>query len=257
MLVLLLTAVVPASSVHAITVGDVTLGIQTVGKTCEETYFSVSVWSEHNADDVLDDGPYWTDFWGFILYDGDHSPILAYAGSSIGISQAFQVSSVYLINPVDAWPITVEIYDTTTDLAGATTADTYNNVAAAGVPVLKSLSFSGEAEGNPCVTSDDVIESVGSVPGCDTRLPLTADAVVGTFVSDTKLYWGASMISATDATVPTISAGKTAWVLGMDKSGSFYRIIWQCQSLWVPVNTMGPNNDNVWHGKALPTNVVS
>jgi len=53
-----------------------------------------------------------------------------------------------------------------------------------------------------------------------------------------------------------LPAGKTAWVLGQDASGQFYKIVWTCTMLWVPVSTMGPNFDAVWNGAPLPTNVV-
>jgi hypothetical protein len=39
--------------------------------------------------------------------------------------------------------------------------------------------------------------------------------------------------------------GKTAWVLGVDESGVYYMILWGCQTLWVPVGVMGPDNDAV------------
>ena len=91
------------------------------------------------------------------------------------------------------------------------------------------------------------------VPGCDTRMRLTSDAAVGAFVADTDVFWGPDANANTEITLP---AGKTAWVLGMDKTGTFYKFIWNCTYLWTPVNTMGPNFDNVWNGTPLPTSVV-
>jgi len=96
----------------------------------------------------------------------------------------------------------------------------------------------------------------GGGEGCDNYIPLTSTSVVGAFVSETKLYWGPSPDKPTTSDVASIPAGKTAWVLGVDKSGEFYEIVWQCQQLWVPVASMGPNYDDTWHGWPLPTTVV-
>ena len=54
----------------------------------------------------------------------------------------------------------------------------------------------------------------------------------------------------------TMAAGKTAWVLGMDASGEFYKIVFSCTYLWVPVQAMGSNLDDVWQGTPLPASVV-
>jgi hypothetical protein len=92
------------------------------------------------------------------------------------------------------------------------------------------------------------------VPGCDLGVKLTPNAAVGAFVSDTDVYWAPDANATTAITMP---AGKTAWVLGMDETGEFYKFVWSCTLLWAPVGTMGPNHDDVWHGAALPTTVVS
>ena len=84
-------------------------------------------------------------------------------------------------------------------------------------------------------------------------LPIPPQAVVGRVVSATLLYWRPSA----DAVVPLVlPAGKTAWVLGVDASGQFYKIVWADRYLWVPVEAMGPNDDEVWRGALLPTEVV-
>ena len=48
----------------------------------------------------------------------------------------------------------------------------------------------------------------------------------------------------------------TYWVLGVDESGEYYKIIISCEYLWVPVQNMQPNFDSVWQGRPLPTDVV-
>lgn len=91
------------------------------------------------------------------------------------------------------------------------------------------------------------------LPGCDALLPIPSTAVVGAFVADAPTYWQPGKLTNP---LVTIEAGNTAWVLGKDVSGTYYKIIWVCDYLWVPVNTIGPNNDAVWRGTPLPVGVV-
>lgn len=91
------------------------------------------------------------------------------------------------------------------------------------------------------------------VPGCDALIAIPPTAVVGAFVADAQVYWKPDALTNP---VITISAGKTAWVLGQDASGMYNKIIWSCSLVWVPKNTMGPNPDAVWMGKPLPADVV-
>ncbi len=84
-------------------------------------------------------------------------------------------------------------------------------------------------------------------------LPLTQGAAVGAFVSDALLYAEPGVATYPALTLP---AGKTAWVLGVDKSGQYYKIKWVCGYLWVKKATMGPNADAVWQGHSLPQDVV-
>jgi hypothetical protein len=139
---------------------------------------------------------------------------------------------------------------------------TYTFVApSTGTYTFNVMGWSGEVDYSLTVSysggqsEPEEVEEV-IVPGCDTALPLNAKSVVGMFVTDTKLYWGPDMNTPTSVDVPVIPAGKTAWVLGKDASGEFYRVVWQCQKLWAPVASMGPNSDAVWHSHPLPTDVV-
>jgi len=90
-------------------------------------------------------------------------------------------------------------------------------------------------------------------PGCDVQMPISDTAVVGAFVRTTPAYWAPDRLTNPLITIP---AGKTAWVLGTDPSGRYYEIVWVCNLLWVPVNTMGPNYDDVWKGRPLPGRVA-
>lgn len=91
-------------------------------------------------------------------------------------------------------------------------------------------------------------------PGCDQSMRLTADAAVGEFVANTDVFWGPDGDATTGIILP---AGKTAWVLGVDETGEFYKFIWSCTYLWAPINKMGPNFDDTWNGTPLPITIVN
>lgn len=93
-----------------------------------------------------------------------------------------------------------------------------------------------------------------SVPGCDTLMALNG-AVVGRFVTDTRAYYDPS---ANTLIVPAIdiSAGKTLYVFGEDSTHSYNKVLLQCQYVWVPIGTVGPNPDKVWNNTPLPTAIV-
>jgi hypothetical protein len=41
-------------------------------------------------------------------------------------------------------------------------------------------------------------------------------------------------------------------VVKLDESGLFYEVVLSGQFLYVPVGTIGPTYDDVWHGTPLP-----
>jgi hypothetical protein len=100
-----------------------------------------------------------------------------------------------------------------------------------------------------CTTGETIVEG----PGCDLLLPIPPTAVGGTFVADAPVYWKPGQLTSP---LVTIAAGNSARVLGLDASGQYYKIIWVCDFVWVPVGTLGPNYDAVWNGAPLPTAVV-
>lgn len=101
--------------------------------------------------------------------------------------------------------------------------------------------------------TDTLTWTCGSVAGCDVLINIPSTAVVGAFVSDAPTYWKPGELTSPLVTIP---AGNTAWVLGPDSTGQYKKIIWVCDYLWVPANTIGPNYDEVWQGKPLPTEPV-
>ena len=96
----------------------------------------------------------------------------------------------------------------------------------------------------------------GLDPACGAgpdMVPLPPQAVVGAVKTDTATYWAPSADAVTGT---TLSAGKTVWVLGVDASGQYYKIVLAGKYLWVPKAALGPNYDAVWGGTPLPTTVV-
>ncbi|NDJ75332.1 MAG: hypothetical protein GYB65_03655, partial [Chloroflexi bacterium] len=82
-------------------------------------------------------------------------------------------------------------------------------------------------------------------------IPSTA---VGTlFVANADVFWAPDADAQTDVVIP---AGNTARAIGLDESGAYYKVLWECQFLWVPAETLAPNPDAVWNGAPLPTDVV-
>jgi hypothetical protein len=79
----------------------------------------------------------------------------------------------------------------------------------------------------------------------------TANSVVGDLPFLTQAYYEPGKAS------PGIFVNPgTYWVLGVDESAEYYKIIISCQYVWVPVQNMQPNFDSVWQGRLLPTDVV-
>jgi hypothetical protein len=103
----------------------------------------------------------------------------------------------------------------------------------------------------------DIDWSCSSPPvgGCDTTINIPSQAVVGQFVTNASAYFEPGNL-ITNPPV-TIEAGKTYWVAGQDATGMYRKVLLGCTWVWVQSNTVGPNYDDVWHGKPLPTNVVN
>lgn len=107
-------------------------------------------------------------------------------------------------------------------------------------------------EGRSVDTGTGTSTSTGPAPGCRAEMTIPDSAVGGQFVTDSRVYWKPGF----EIPGVVIAAGNTARVLGMDSSGQYYKIIWHCDHLWVPVSAMGPNPDAVWNNAPLPATVV-
>lgn len=89
--------------------------------------------------------------------------------------------------------------------------------------------------------------------GCDTQISIPPQAVVGQFNANSELYW-----SPGNQIFPMlyVETGNTYYVAGQDQSEQYYKILLACDWLWVRKETVGPNYDDVWQGKPLPTDIV-
>ncbi len=78
----------------------------------------------------------------------------------------------------------------------------------------------------------------------------------GLLVRATPIYWAPRANAASNIILDTAPNAKTYWVLGVDSTRSFYKIIIACKTYWVPIDSLVPNPDAVWRGAPLPTRVV-
>lgn len=115
-----------------------------------------------------------------------------------------------------------------------------------------------DGAGTASITNQEITPGNGApaaqepVPGPD-LVNLPSGSVVGAFVTSTPAYFAPQAGAATST---VLDAGKTLWVLGVDASGQFYKVVLAGKYFWVPVRSMGPNYDEVWQGTPLPTTVV-
>jgi hypothetical protein len=89
-------------------------------------------------------------------------------------------------------------------------------------------------------------------PGPD-MVMIPAQAVVGTFTTNTPLYFAPEAGAETSS---VMDAGQSLWVYGLDASGAFYEVLLSGGLYWVPVGTIGPTSSAPWNGAPLPTTVV-
>lgn len=78
-------------------------------------------------------------------------------------------------------------------------------------------------------------------------------AVVGQFNWNSEIYWapGHQVQPMT-----YVEAGRTYYVAGQDESEEYYKVLIACEWYWVRKDTVGPNYDEVWQGRPLPTKIV-
>lgn len=116
-------------------------------------------------------------------------------------------------------------------------------------PVTFYLYYGGEG----VQLVNQVTVPINCAQGCDLLMPIPSTAVMGQFVADAPLYWTpGQLVSPYTAVVQ----GKTYLVIGQDASGKYRQIVLQCQFLWVPFHTVGPDPEPLWNSKPLPATIV-
>ncbi len=106
------------------------------------------------------------------------------------------------------------------------------------------------------VNADYAINCTASTPAASTPCIGFTGAGQGLLVRATPIYWAPRANAASTIILETAPNAKTYWVLGVDSTRSFYKIIIACKTYWVPIDSLVPNPDAVWRGAPLPTRVV-
>lgn len=95
--------------------------------------------------------------------------------------------------------------------------------------------------------------SGASVAGCQLNVP--SGSVVGSIPFGATAFYSPN--KETNNTDVFVNAG-SYWVIGLDSTETFYKIVLACQFLWVPREAVGPYYDGVnWFNNPLPTGIVS
>ena len=185
------------------------------------------------------------------VYDAYGTPLLSDDFAALLANGTRTVSTTinaYVQNPPMARPFMLVVFDVPPGEPDAAVVESY--------PRRWTVYFDpadfGVCGDLPYVSGDDEPEEA-AVPDCDVLIPIPATAVGGTFVADAPVYWAPGEPTSPLVTIP---AGNSARVIGLDASGAYYQIVWVCDFLWVPVNTIGPNYDPPWNGAPLPTAIV-
>lgn len=109
------------------------------------------------------------------------------------------------------------------------------------------------AQGGGGLLLDTITVPVLCRAGCDALIAIPSTAVMGKFLTDAPLYSAPGQLISP---AMTITAGKTYLVIGMDATQRYYEILLQCQFVWVPANTVGPDPEPLWGGRSLPGSVI-
>ncbi len=131
-----------------------------------------------------------------------------------------------------------------------------SSAAGNGLPVQIDYETTGTCAGLPTIGGETpepppaapVSPAPASTPG--TAIP--SGSVVGLLTADTLAYYAPGL--STDI---TLHAGQTYWVVGLDATEAYYKIVLANAYLWVPADLMVPNPGAPWNSTPLPTRTVS
>lgn len=121
-----------------------------------------------------------------------------------------------------------------------------------GLPQQIDFEATGTCAGLPTFGSEPPASNpqpvVSSVPG--TAIP--SGSVVGLLTADTLASYAPGY-----STHITLHAGQTFWVVGLDATAAYYKIVLANAYLWVPAELMVPTPGAPWYSTPLPTRTVS
>jgi len=192
---------------------------------------------------VDDDGGY--DYFAVTMVDGNGVVLdvdwwsMLFANGPFISSDYSDFSSVHNIT---ARPVTFSLWDIT--YPGALDENTDDGYAFASAGTLLASFVLDPAEIAPVCSSLPVVTSSSGIP-------IPAGSVVGDLPNAIRAYYRPGNLSTV-----TLNAG-TYWVIGVDESGAYYKIILANQYLWVPVESMQPSYQAPQNGAPLPTRVVN
>lgn len=117
-----------------------------------------------------------------------------------------------------------------------------------GSPAVYNVTCTASA--TPVVTP--IVTPVVIAPPVQQCLVIPVGSVVGRLSQTAQIYYEPG-----NASPGLFLPGGTAyWIVGIDATGEFYKVVLACQFVWVEADLMGPNFDSPWFGRPLPTNVV-
>lgn len=245
--VLMAALVTCIASTQALSNGHIEFGWQHYHytDTCQE--FDVDISATMHGTTVDETNPD-IDLYDVMLLDGDGTIIDNYIyGTGLGSDYVtnFTMGDWNGVH-ADSMPLTVRLIDIGNP--GMVLEDSPEAIAAAlAAPVLDEATLDLR-DVWPVECGNLPTGSMSAGSAC---LALPSGAVVGQLPNATQAYFSPGNLSTV-----TVNAG-TYWVIGVDSSGAYYKIVLACQYLWVPINTMQPSYQAPWHGESLPTGVVS
>lgn len=133
-----------------------------------------------------------------------------------------------------------------------------SSAAGNGLPLQIDFEATGNCDGLPTYgsvggggseppTSNPQPPAVSSTPG--TVIP--SGSVVGLLTADTLASYAPGL--STDI---TLHAGQTFWVVGLDTTEAYYKIVLANGYLWIPAALMVPTPGAPWYSTPLPTLIV-
>jgi len=175
---------------------------------------------------------------GWIIVDAVGN-IVNWDAENVSVGSTSPIDFTYSPQANQVLPVTINLIDPV-----QLPADEAEALAA---PVIASMVFDAADFVPSCAQLPHAAPAVGSA-ACPN---LPSGAVVGSLPNATRAYYRPGNLSTV-----TVNPG-TYWVIGVDESGAYYKIMLACQFLWLPIESMQPSYQAPQNGAPLPTNTVS